>query len=235
MGQHAAAEARVQAPAYKTMPKAVPAKWRVCIALMVLALIASYWPHALENLRLDRDLAFDGQVWRLLSGHLVHLNTPHLMLNLLALLLLCELVWRDLDWRHGVGLLLFAAFGVSGALLAWHPDVAWYAGLSGILHGLWAGCAVHGSLAASPVPEQTMQPWQARWPLPRRICAVALALLCLKLLMEFSFGPSQRTEQAIGGPVIAVAHAYGALSGAIYLPIWRAGAKFKRAARRVFV
>jgi hypothetical protein len=43
----------------------------------------------------------------------------------------------------------------------------------------------------------------------------------IKLGMEFYLGPSQRTAQAIGSPVIAVAHAYGALCGIVYLLGWR--------------
>ncbi len=220
----------VQASAHKHMP----AKWRVCIVLSALALLATYWPHALETFRLDRNLFFSGEVWRLLSGHLVHMNTPHLMLNLLALFLLCELLWLDLDWRQAVGLLLFAAFATAAALLTWHPGLAWYAGLSGVLHGLWAGCALHGLQAATSAASPTAPSGQARWSTQRRICAVALALLCLKLALEFHYGPSQRTAQAIGGTVVAVSHAYGALSGILYLFICRVSASFKRVSFRGF-
>ncbi|MDQ9169068.1 rhombosortase [Oxalobacteraceae bacterium R-40] len=211
----------------------VPAKWRLCLGLAFVALVATYWSHGLESLRLDRDLAFSGQAWRLLTGHLVHLNMPHLVLNLLALLLLCELLWRDLHWRHGVGLLMFSALGVSAALLAWHPDIAWYTGLSGILHGLWAGCALYGLVVATSAPHTSVRKEnqrQLRWTMHRRICAIAIALLGLKLASEFYFGPSQRTEQAIGGTVIAVSHAYGAVSGIIYLLIWQAAKYVRRAA-----
>lgn len=213
--------------------KAVPAKWLLCLALAILSLCVTYWPDALTTFRLDRGALASGQVWRLLSGHLVHMNTPHLMLNLLALFLLCELLWRDLDWRHVAALLLCAALGISAALLTWHPEVAWYAGLSGILHGLWAACAWHGASdreSTTPSSSRPSYAWQARWPMHRRISALALALLCLKLALEWYLGPSQRTAHAIGGEVIAVAHAYGALSGFVYMQVWRAISRFPRAA-----
>lgn len=214
--------------------KAVPAKWLLCLALAILSLCLTYWPDALSMFRLDRSALASGEIWRLLSGHLVHMNTPHLMLNLLALFLLCELLWRELDWRHVAGLLLCAALGISAALLSWHPGVAWYAGLSGILHGLWAACAWHGAKDAKPTStsseKNTADTWRARWPLQRRICALAFALLGLKLAMEWYLGPSQRTALAIGGEVIAVAHAYGALSGFVYLQVWRLASRFLRAA-----
>jgi rhomboid family GlyGly-CTERM serine protease len=215
MSVHTAPSASAATPAHVTACKAVPAKWLVCMAVSALALVATYWPQALELFRLDRSLVFSGQGWRLLSGHLVHLNTPHLMLNLLALFLLTELLWRDLDWRHGNALMLFAALGTSCSLLAWHPELAWYAGLSGMLHGVWAGCALHGLRPAA-------KSGQAGWPAQYRISIIAIGLLMLKLGAEFYFGPSQRTAQAIGGPVIAVAHAYGAFCGIIYMLAWPA-------------
>lgn len=46
----------------------------------------------------------------------------------------------------------------------------------------------------------------ARWPLPRCVCAIGMVLLVAKLALEFRYGPSVRTEQTIGGPVVAVAH-----------------------------
>ena len=218
------------APAHRR----VPAKWLVCVVLSALALLATYWPHALETFRLDRSLFFSGEIWRLISGHLVHMNTPHLALNLLALFLLCELLWQDMAWRQAAGLLLFAALVTAGALLAWHPGLAWYAGLSGVLHGLWAGCALQGLSAATSVSTGAEHSWQARWPMQRRICAISFALLCVKLALEFHYGPSQRTAQAIGGTVVAVSHAYGALSGILYLSICRVSASFKRVSFRGF-
>jgi hypothetical protein len=47
-----------------------------------------------------------------------------------------------------------------------------------------------------------------------------MVLLVAKLALEFRYGPSVRTEQTIGGPVVAVAHLYGALMGICYVLIW---------------
>lgn len=198
----------------------LPVKWMMCIALSILAATATYWPHALQALRYDRQLVFSGEIWRLATAHLVHLNMPHLVMNLLALLLLCELLWRGMEIRRAVGLLVFSALGVSILLLALHPELSWYAGLSGALHGVWAGCALHEIKAVGDENRSVVSLWE-RWPMPRRLSALALALLCLKLALEYRYGPSQRTVQAIGGEVIAVSHAYGALSGLAYFLGWR--------------
>lgn len=183
----------------------------------------TYWPQGLFVLRYDRIPILSGELWRLLSGHLVHMNTPHLMLNLFALFLLCELLWRDMSVWQGAGLLTVGSLGVSALLFTFHPELAWYAGLSGALHCLWAGCALLGCLdgRANRKPALCIEQKEANETneapeadhVSRIIAAVAMALLFLKLLLEFYFGPSERTAQAIGGEVIAVAHAYGALLG----------------------
>lgn len=197
-----------------------PAKWTGCLALSIIAATATCWTPGFQALRYDRQLIFSGEIWRLATAHLVHLNMPHLVMNLLALFLLCELLWRSMEIKRAAGLLIFSAFGVSVFLLMLHPELAWYAGLSGALHGLWAGCALHEIWTAKRDSRMNAN-FQERWPMPRRLSAVALALLCLKLVLEYQYGPSQRTEQAIGGEVIAVSHAYGALSGLAYFLGWR--------------
>ena len=69
-----------------------------------------------DALVLDRDAVLGGQLWRLWSGHWVHLDARHAAINLAALVLMA----------------LIAAL-----LLLTAQDLQWYAGLSGLLHG-WA-------------------------------------------------------------------------------------------------
>jgi len=88
----------------------------------------------------DRSAILGGDAWRLLTGHLVHLDWNHLILNVAALLGLGYLI--ESDGQHGRRNLLavlgasIAAIGV--ALLAFHPATILYAGLSGALNGLFA-------------------------------------------------------------------------------------------------
>ena len=134
----------------------------------------------------------NGQYWRLISAHLVHLNLRHLMLNLLGLIVICELIWDDLALADALALLLFSALGVSLLLWSNQPQLIWYAGLSGVLHGLWAGCAGAGFLRQKSL-----------------FYASALLLLAVKLAF-----PSQMVTAL---PVASVAHLYGALSGLLWL------------------
>lgn len=207
-------------------------KWLFCGAVSFCALGLMTYPNALLDLRYDRAALLSGQWWRVVTGHLVHLNFDHLLLNLAGLILVCELLWYRLPWRHGSALLLFSAAGTS--LLLWwlHPELAWYAGLSGALHGLWAGCALAGlwgmqsrNSASAVMPLSAIDGVIRFRRLPSRyFFAGALILLVLKLSADAWFGPSSYIERMIEGRIISVAHWYGALAGTAYLLIWRCAA-----------
>ena len=62
-----------------------------------------------------RQYAESHEIWRIATAHLVHLGGPHLLLDLLGLILICELLWGDLPLRHGIGLLCFSAVAVSAS------------------------------------------------------------------------------------------------------------------------
>jgi rhomboid family GlyGly-CTERM serine protease len=208
-------------------PEARQSKWLLCLGVSLCALAMTYWPDGLVHFRYDRAGLSSGQAWRVLTAHFVHLNTPHLLFNLLGLFLLCELLWYRMSNIHALGLFGAAAVGVSGLLYWLHPELAWYAGLSGALHGIWAGCALAGwsllTIHSDALSARASSGWKmlpARWPVSRCVCAIGMVLLVAKLALEFRYGPSVRTEQTIGGPVVTVVHLYGALMGICYVLIW---------------
>ncbi|NNE21682.1 MAG: rhombosortase [Rhizobiales bacterium] len=88
----------------------------------------------------DRTAILNGEVWRVLTGHLVHLDWNHLALNALALLGLGYLIETDgPGGRRNVLAVLGASIAAIGAaLLVFHPMTILYAGLSGALNGLFA-------------------------------------------------------------------------------------------------
>jgi rhomboid family GlyGly-CTERM serine protease len=203
-------------------------KWLFCLGISACALVLWSMPDALADYRYDRAAILSGEWWRIVTGHMVHLNTMHLTLNLVGLLLICELLWRDLPLAHACGLLLFSVIGASALLWTWHPGLDWYAGLSGALHGLWAGISASGwwstrsndavtSAQAGPTKKTVLQRVLSSL---RNSYIWALVLLALKLAMEFRYGPSLYTETVIEGSVISAAHLYGALAGFAYVLTW---------------
>lgn len=199
-------------------------KWFFCLGISLCLLVLAAWPTALIDFRYERAALASGQWWRVVTGHMVHLNTVHLLFNLAALVLICELLWGDLSRIQAGALLFFPSLGISGMLWLFHPDVAWYAGLSGILHGLWAGSALVGWLSLQARTDGGTGGFGAirmRQAPFRYIYPGALILLALKLGWETIYGPSFHTERVIGAPVISIAHLYGALAGIAYVCLWR--------------
>ncbi|QDH69386.1 rhombosortase [Marilutibacter alkalisoli] len=143
-----------------------------------------------DALALDRPMLEAGQLWRLWTGHLVHVDPAHAGLNLTALVMLAVVAVRS----QAMGRLLLASLVlmpvISIGVLLLLPDLQWYAGLSGLLHG-----------------------WLA-WLLVQRrgiVAVVGLALLGLKLWWEMSSG-------AVGGTGVSVtteAHRLGAAGGLV--------------------
>ena len=148
-----------------------------------------------ELLRYDRDAVGAGQIWRLLSGHIVHLGWAHFWMNAAGLVL----VWLLVGDRFGPAAWLLAAAVIVAVidLGFWflYPELAWYVGASGLLHGLLVAGAIAGYRDA---PAET---------------AVILVLLIGKLGFEQIVGPLPGSASTAGGPVVVAAHGYGAAGG----------------------
>ena len=148
----------------------------------------------LSALRYDRSDVRAGEYWRLLSAHLVHLNASHLLLNVTGLLLLWMLFAREFRLREWL-LVALCSLGAIDAGLWWHSrQVLWYAGASGVLHGLWAA----GACASY---------WRRE-----RSGIFLVAALVGKLGYEHFVGSNPLDT---GLPVVSIAHVYGAAGGAL--------------------
>ena len=84
----------------------------------------------------NREAITAGEWWRLLSAHMVHVDSHHLMLNLMGLVLIVASLCQSMTMRELASLLLTCACGTSYLLLYLQPDLHWYVGLSGVLHGV---------------------------------------------------------------------------------------------------
>ena len=159
----------------------------ICFTLQSLDLVGSF--------QFDRHQIEKGNYLSLLTGHLVHLNWNHWGLNMAGLVIVAiffSLYGSLLDWLF---VLVFTALCVSFGLYWWHPEVIWYVGLSGVLHGLF----VYGA-----VREIRFYPFSGY---------VLLLLLTGKLFWEYMNGALPGSEEMTGGRVIVEAHLYGAIAG----------------------
>ena len=113
----------------------------VCVALVLPELGGD----AVRNsLSFDRQQIAAGQWWRVLTAHFVHLGPEHALLNGLGVVLMWALFARDYSPWRWAAIYLGAALAISAGLWFLDPQVEWYVGSSGTLHGVMtAGTLAH--------------------------------------------------------------------------------------------
>lgn len=165
------------------------------VLLIALALMLS-GDSGREWLRFDRGGIAAGEVWRLLTGHFVHLGVSHTLLNLAGLVLVWILVGRTFTWPQWLYVMAGSVAAIDLGLWFGATQLEWYVGLSGLLHGMLAA-GIAGGLA------------------DRSYEALVLAIVVAgKLAWEQLVGPLPGSEASSGGAVIVDAHLYGVIGGA---------------------
>jgi rhomboid family GlyGly-CTERM serine protease len=172
----------------------------LCLVLL-LAPLAGAEP-VVQALRYERHAIADGQLWRFVSAHFVHMDSGHALLNCAGLVLLWALFARS--WRPAQWLFALALTMLTIDLGFWFVStrLQWYVGASAMLHGAFAcGCM-------ALVFQRD------------RMGQVAAAVLVAKLVWEQLHGPLPLETRH---PVVTVSHAYGAVGGALaalLLKLW---------------
>ncbi len=137
-----------------------------------------------------------GQWWRFITGNLVHLNWRHFAMNAVALVAIYILFPDVLKITGWVLVFLMCCLTVSICIWLFNPEIHWYVGLSGTLHGLMVVLLLLDFITH------------------RNLLNVALFLILLaKLVWEAWMGPIPGSEQTAGGPVIVQTHFYGFIGG----------------------
>lgn len=168
----------------------------ILMIILAFSMILSQWL-GLKWLAWDRGQLQAGEVWRLYSGHFVHLGLWHLTLNLLALGLLSVLFAEELGWRSWMLVLGLLPPFISAGLWWGMPSLQGYAGLSGVLHGVFVLGAI--------------RMWSN--PPDRALSATLLVLVLVKLWLEPGSAESGVTASLIGGRILVEAHQWGAAGG----------------------
>jgi len=173
--------------------------WRAPLVLaLVLIAVQLLGAAVREALPYNRAaILIGGEYARLVTAHFFHYDLPHLAWNLAGLALVAWLFAREFDRRGWIVILVASTAAVDLGFLVLEPQLEWYVGFSGVLHGLMAAglCA-----------------WM--WRTPDAITALVAVLFALKLGWEHLVGPLPFTASTLAVPVIHQAHTYGALGGA---------------------
>lgn len=179
----------------------------LCAALAALSLLA--WPLPRDALDWQPALLV-AQPWRAVTAAFVHLTPLHLAANLAGCAVLALLGHRAGLGRREV-LAAVVALPLTQLALLLRPELARYAGLSGVLHALAAIAALTLLLRRSR----------------DRLVGAAVALgLVVKLALEHPLGPVLRATPGFDFAVAPFAHLTGAVTGALaWLLTFRINAK----------
>lgn len=178
--------------------------WLLPVALLAFAGVAELaGDPARLALRYARSAVAEGELWRLVSGHLVHLGWSHLTMNGLALVAIWALVGRNLQPRAWLLVVAVCMAGIDAGFWWLDPQLIWYVGMSGILHGLLGAGLIAG--------------WSER----RGEALLVGALLAAKLAYEQLLGPLPGSAATAGGAVVVNAHLYGAVAGCLAMLVLR--------------
>jgi rhomboid family GlyGly-CTERM serine protease len=173
--------------------------------LAMIVLLALAEPISSQWLMFDRDAIDDGQIWRLVSAHFVHLSAAHLLGNALGVVLLAYIAGRSLNNLIGVLLLAWCVLLVGIGLYGYAGYLERYVGLSGVLHGL---------LVVAPFVSTFYS---------RRIAICFLLVIISKVAWEqSSFYDDMSMVGLIGGRVEANAHLLGVIAGLFFLLVYYA-------------
>ena len=165
-------------------------------------------------LQYEREAILAGEWWRLITGHLVHLDAAHLAVNAAVIL-----TWLYLfDPRETLSTLTCRLLGyallIGLGLLLLSPDLTWMLGFSAINYALIGASAFRALLDG-----------------PRHLGVLLLAVLSLKTLAEQVWGVESLFGHFVNYPIASEAHMHGIAVG-ILVEVWRRTARQERGPRK---
>ena len=172
----------------------------VIALLSIIASMGEYFSgeiltHALVY---QRELITRGEMWRLLTGHFLHTNGFHLLLNVAALLMLWALHGHFYTIKNYSALFLFCACSTSAGIYYFNPSLIQYVGLSGVLHGVFVFGAIRDILSKD------------------KTGYLLFLGVWLKIAYEQIYGASSDVSDLIEASVAVDAHLWGAVGGLLF-------------------
>ncbi|MET0532709.1 MAG: rhombosortase [Steroidobacter sp.] len=169
--------------------------WLLGLLILALVLLSLLGEPGRLWLRYEREAVMQGEYWRLITGHLVHGSWLHLCLNGAGLGLIVALFPDHYSVRQWLLIALASLLAIDVGFVFWEPQLQWYVGLSGVLHGALAAGAVAW--------------WRHE---PKRLALAMSVIFIGKLAWEQLHGALPLSG---GLAVVVDAHLYGALGGVI--------------------
>ena len=172
----------------------------IAVLLIVLLSVVAYLFDELiaDTLVYNRTLIEKGELWRIFTGHFLHTNGYHLLLNVSAMLLLLALHGKFYHTKSYTLIFLTCAFFTSLGLYLFSPNIDQYVGLSGILHGVF----VFGAIMDIKHKDKTGY--------------LLFIGVWLKIIHEQTVGASAEVAKLIGANVAIDAHLWGAVGGLFF-------------------
>lgn len=158
-----------------------------------------------------RAAAAFSEPWRLITGHLVHINWPHALINAAAWWVVARLYAPELPPLRQLAVLGASALVIGLGLAVLHPTIVWYRGFSGLLHALFFAGGVQWLAAALRGPRSLRALW-----LP----AVLVLGGALKVVLEQPAGSVTPYADWLGAGTVPQAHLLGALTGVVFGLAW---------------
>jgi len=172
------------------------------LLIMLVCLISSlafiFDKQVSQLLVYNHDLISQGELWRIFTGHFLHTNGYHLLLNLLAISLLWALHGQFYHYFNYALLFIVSALTTSLGLYMFSPDLQQYVGLSGVLHGVF----VFGAIMDIYNKEKTGY--------------LLFIGVWGKIAHEQYNGASNEIAELIGANVAIDAHLWGAVGGFLF-------------------
>ena len=169
------------------------------LILTISTILALTEPMSSDFFAYDRAQLNDFQWWRLITGHLLHTNTPHLLLNAVGLVLLWALHGHYYKMHHYLLQFLMLCLGTSVGLYFFAEQMQWYVGLSGVLHGLFVTGAYY----------DIQNKFKTGW--------LMFIGVWLKIIHEQIYGASEDVAELIAANVAVDAHLFGTITGSIII------------------
>ncbi len=139
-----------------------------------------------------------GEWWRIVTGHLVHFDWQHYVMNMTGLSLCVAVFYQDMTWYHWpVSALCLSIFSSIGLLIL-YPLNHSYVGFSDVLHG-WI------MLGAIAIYTQE-----------KKLALTVFCLFWLKIIEENLNLPFFTSFGLEGGSVAKESHILGAVGGILY-------------------